>query len=110
MFLKRELEGYLEINGGAGITPEEAAKGPPGTMPIRPGQRIQLATLKCSHCPKQVVLRPERERERGSCFQCDHYICDECAIAYKISGICRNWKRRADEFLNAIAKGTSANV
>ena len=105
MFLKRELEGYLEIYGGAGITPEEAAKGPPGTMPIRPDAKLQLATLKCKHCERQVVLNPDRTRDRGHCYKGDHFLCDECAIDYKITGKCWDVRYGIDEFMNKLAKG-----
>jgi hypothetical protein len=30
----------------------------------------------CAHCGCQVILNPLRERPRGYCAKCDHYICD----------------------------------
>jgi hypothetical protein len=99
---KQDLEGYLEINTGAGITPEEAKLGPPGTVSQLPDQRIQRATIKCSHCPRQVILNPDRTRDRGYCSRCDHYICDECAITLRLTGTCVPHIKQIDEGLTRI--------
>ena len=39
-----------------------------------------------------MVLNPLRNRERALCFKCDHYICDECGVAMKVSGECLTFK------------------
>jgi hypothetical protein len=106
MFLKSEAEGYLEINTGAGLSAEDAAKGPPGTMPIPADKKIQLATLKCTHCPKGIVFNPFRSRPRGYCRACDHYICDECAVVMKVNGgNCVPYKKLTEITLNQMMKG-----
>jgi hypothetical protein len=99
---KIDLEGYLEINTGAGISPEIARTGPPGTMVQLPDQRIQRSTIKCAHCPVQVILNPDRTRERGNCQKCDHYICDECALAMKLGAECVPHVKQINEGLSKI--------
>lgn len=104
MFLKREREGYLEIQGGAGLTPEEAALGPPGTLPVHPDKKLQLVTLRCAHCPRQVILNPLRTRERGHCFKCDRYLCDPCATKQKLGIECRPLEKAFDDHLTKQAR------
>jgi uncharacterized paraquat-inducible protein A len=61
MFSKRRLEGELTV--------DDRASG---------GALFESATTTCSHCNKIVVLNPDRQRPRGYCSRCDHYICDSC--------------------------------
>lgn len=41
------------------------------------GQRLEYDTLTCAHCNSVVVLNPARTRERGFCFSCNAYVCDD---------------------------------
>lgn len=36
----------------------------------------EMDVLTCAHCNRGVVLNPLRQRERGYCRRCDHYLCD----------------------------------
>ena len=45
-----------------------------------------------------------RTRERGYCFNCDHFICDPCAVVFKATGTCRPWKKVIEDFANKQAK------
>ena len=108
VFSKRELEGYLEIDhrNSPGISIEEARLAGAGTIPVGAGQRFQSPTIKCSHCPRQIVLRPDRSRARNYCQRCDHYICDDCALLRKVSGVtCRPWKQHIDQLLEKAVRG-----
>ena len=66
MFSKLELENYLEIDHRAspGFTPEQAKLGRWGKpMPVG-SKRFQLVSYTCCGCERQVVIRPERTRQR----------------------------------------------
>ena len=40
------------------------------------GEKLEMATLTCSHCNTIVVLNKERSRSRSYCRSCNAYICD----------------------------------
>ncbi len=73
-------EGYLLIDHQASPgLPEDLAR----TTGLDPkycgeGKQFEAATLTCSHCKTVVVKNPLRTRERATCFQCLHYVCDFC--------------------------------
>jgi hypothetical protein len=74
--------GYLFVDHRAspGLTAEEARA--VGFDPSMAGSKvIEADTMTCSHCKAVVVKNPLRQRERGFCLYCSHYICDCCAIA-----------------------------
>lgn len=50
------------------------------------GACVEVPTLTCHHCHRQVIVNPLRTRERAYCPKCDHGICDPCALARKING------------------------
>lgn len=88
--LSRSREGYLLIDHRAtgiieGVTSKIA----------------EYATLTCSHCHKQLIINPARNRERSYCPKCDHYICDECNIIRVASGyICMQLTAVFDQIRN----------
>lgn len=45
------------------------------------GELIERDTLTCCHCSRIVVLNPARTRERGFCFSCNAYRCDDTKCA-----------------------------
>jgi len=77
---KRRLESYLMIDHRAG------APGPSMRGPMTRRGLYESATVTCSHCQAQVVLRPDRSRERGWCWRCDRYVCDACGFLMKTQG------------------------
>jgi hypothetical protein len=111
MFSKRELEGYLLIDhrAGEGITPEMAAEAQTKTVqpviPVPRGMKFETATINCSHCQALVVLNPKRDRSRGYCPKCDHYVCDLCEAERVRTGACRPFKQVMDEYLEQAVKG-----
>lgn len=106
MFSKRSLEGYLLIDHRAGDGIDSGvAKSVPGAIPVRSGGLFESATITCSHCQRQVVLNPDRTRERGYCPKCDHYVCDGCeAVRVASGGECRTFKQIMDDVQNAALK------
>lgn len=90
MTSKRRMEGTLIIDHRAGE---------PGPSMLGPNTRRGLyesATVTCSHCHAQVVLRPNRTRERVWCWKCDKYVCDKCAVLMKVHG-CKPLNKLLDE-------------
>lgn len=94
-FSKRTLEGYLLIDHRAG-------GGLDG--PLRAGTMFESATVTCSHCQTQVVLRPDRSRERGYCPKCDHYVCDGCEAIRVQTGACVTFKQIMDDYEKSVRK------
>lgn len=61
------------------------------------GQFTEMDTQHCSHCNVPVILNPFRKRDRFLCPKCDWFCCDQCAIGFKINGICKPFNGAADE-------------
>ena len=76
---------------------------PPGVPPI-----FESAIATCSHCQAGVIMNPLRTRERAVCKKCMAYICDQCAAAMALSGVCRPFAQVVDEMLEAGDKGLPA--
>lgn len=95
-FSKRSLEGYLLVDHRAGEGVGSSLRG---------GSVFEAATLTCSHCQQQIILNPERTRERAYCPKCDHYVCDGCeAIRVARGGECRTFKQIMDDHEKAVLK------
>ena len=107
MFRKSEREGYVMIDHreSPGFSCDEMPSAYRAGIPVGAGTLFEGATNMCSHCQRIVVMNPDRVRQRGYCFNCDHYICDGCAVAMKTSGVCNSFDRRAAEFIERAAKG-----
>lgn len=69
--------GFLEVDNREA---PEALRFPTGEggahLVIPAGQRLEIATLTCSHCRAVVVLNPRRTRDRGFCRRCCAFVCD----------------------------------
>jgi hypothetical protein len=104
VFRKSELEGYVLIDhtDSPGFTPDEAAKGARTSIYdfVGPGQKLEAATLTCSHCQRVVIMNPDRIRTRGWCSNCDHYICDWCNEERQTPGyVHKSYKEKMDQWL-----------
>lgn len=71
MSSKRRLEGYLLIDNR-----------------LSGGGLLEVPTLTCSHCQQQLIVNPDRTREREWCQKCDKYICDGCGLKKKLGADC----------------------
>jgi hypothetical protein len=105
IFSKREREGYVSVDhrNSPGLSEEWAAEASKATGvqidAVPGGTHFQSPTFKCAHCPRQVVMRPDRTRARNYCTRCDWYICDDCALLRKISNVaCRPYQRYLDQW------------
>ena len=90
MKTKRSQEGVVLIDhrNSPGISNEFIrANGLEGVAPaVGAGQVYESALLVCSHCGTDVILNPDRSRDRGWCMTCDKYLCDPCT-ALKHAGV-----------------------
>lgn len=82
--MKRSLAhgaGFLEIDhtNSPGITAADVAHLPEHMrLAVPGGDKFEADALTCSHCQAVVLLNPARQRPRGYCAKCDHYLCDRC--------------------------------
>lgn len=80
--MKRSLKdgsGYLIIDhtDSPGIRPEDIPLVLRNSTPVVSAGEIYERDIQfCAHCGSQVILNPLRERPRGYCAKCDHYVCD----------------------------------
>jgi hypothetical protein len=65
------------------------------------GKKFESGLKNCSHCGADVVMNPQRTREREWCWTCDAYICDGCGFAKKQPGYVHKSAREAlDQHFN----------
>ncbi len=58
----------------------------PGAFGVPGGTIAIMATKKCCGCQRRVVMNRERERHRHYCRKCDSFMCDDCALTFKLTG------------------------
>ena len=88
MKTKRSNEAYILIDhrNSPGITPEFARANGLNGPAVPAGKIFESAMNICAHCGADVILNPNRLREREWCRKCDAYICDGCALIIKTGG------------------------
>jgi hypothetical protein len=99
MRTKRSQEAYLLIShqNSPGITPEfMRANNLPGPA-VGAGEVFESAMVVCAHCHNDVVLNPDRSRDREWCRKCDAYICDDCGLVMKASGEHKSAQQKISE-------------
>jgi hypothetical protein len=72
------------------------------------GSLLESATNTCSHCHRQVILNPNRSRERTYCQGCNHYICDSCAVVKKVTMQCTPMRAELERMAEAMVLGEQA--
>ena len=106
VFLKDDLCGYVLIDHreSPGFTPEQCIAGGRSKIAghLGAGQKFEAKTDFCTHCERVVIRNPDRLRQRGYCWNCDHFICDDCAIVMKVSGECKSMKQKMDELFRSL--------
>lgn len=106
---KRSHEGYLLIDhsGSPGIGAAEIALMSP-ELPTNIGRsKFEAPTYTCSHCQTVVILNPLRQRERGHCRKCDHYVCDACNVIRIATGECKTFNQIIEEVQETVMLQTN---
>ena len=98
--------GYLQIDhrDSPGLTEAQIA-GTGSPLPLNAGRsNFEADVVSCRHCQTMIMLNPFRQRERHMCYGCGRYICDNCYLTYKISGICKPFSKVIEELQEAAAR------
>ena len=106
VFLKDDRAGYVCIDHreSPGFTPQQCVDGGRTKLAghIGAGQMFEAKTDFCSHCERVVIRNPDRLRQRGWCWNCDHFICDDCALVMKISGECMPMAKKIEKLARSL--------
>jgi hypothetical protein len=105
---KRDSEGVMMVNhkDSPGLTPEflaEVAKAFPGEDTLPPGAgtgMFEAPIVTCVHCQQMVIINPLRNRQRGWCGKCAHYLCDKCSLNQKLGVPCRPYTQVIEDVIN----------
>lgn len=100
----RQHAGYLIVDHSEspGVSPADFPRGfPKGTVFVGKGHALEADVQMCAHCQRAVLLNPERQRQRGYCAKCDHYICDAPGCQLE----CRPIAHVLERLQNAAEKG-----
>lgn len=81
-------EGYLFVDHRAspGLSRDVADRLQIDHKLVREGGVLEAATKRCCHCATVVIINPCRTRERGHCFKCHEYVCDDCSATMQEPG------------------------
>ena len=107
MRTKRSQEAYLLIDhrNSPGISQEFIHANHLDAPAVGAGQVFESAMAVCGHCGADVVLNPNRTRERGWCWSCDKYLCDGCTTLRTVSGVpCKPMAQQLDEIYTRLTK------
>jgi hypothetical protein len=93
MFSKRSIEGYLMRDHRAGD----------GIGDMQP--MVEYAIYTCCGCQRGIIRNPKRERERSYCRAHDRYMCDDCALSFKVTGSHKSYRQVMDEYETKVIHG-----
>lgn len=90
MRTKRSNEAYILIDhrNSPGISQEFVRANNLDIPAVSAGTQLESAMIVCGHCGTDVILNPNRSREREWCWNCDKYICDGCGVLKKLGEAC----------------------
>lgn len=102
---KKDRENYLMIDHRhAAPVPDDVVRR--AGLPVGAGRGLtEIPTYTCRHCQRQVIVNPDRKRERVWCRACDSYLCDTCAAHRAQTGECKTFDQVADEYLARHERG-----
>jgi hypothetical protein len=108
MLSKRSQEAYILIDhrNSPGISPEFVRANGLDAPAVGAGQTFESAMVVCHCCQADVVLNPNRTRERAWCWKHDAYTCDNCAAAQKAGAECVPAEKRYEQIWDKINRGS----
>lgn len=85
---KRSNEAYILIDhrNSPGITPEFLRANKLDGPAVGAGVTYESAVTVCHCCQRDIILNPNRTRERAWCMLHDAYLCDGCDAARTVAG------------------------
>ena len=107
MLRKRDQEGVLLIDhrNSPGITPEFMRANNLDGPAVGAGITYETAIVVCHGCQGDIVLNPNRSRERAWCMSHDAYLCDNCdARRAAAGGTCIPLRQKLEELWNELMK------
>lgn len=106
---KRSNEAYVLIDhrNSPGVSPEFIAQNNLQNVApvVGPGQVFESAMVVCHGCGADIILNPNRSREREWCMVHDAYLCDACGLRRKQTGECKTLKQQFADAYDALQKG-----
>jgi hypothetical protein len=103
---KRANEAYVLIDhrNSPGISQEFAhANRLPGPA-VGGGKVFESAIAVCHSCGGDIILNPNRTREREWCMEHDAYLCDRCALRRKLTGECISLRKKLSDLYNRLVR------
>lgn len=106
MRTKRSDEAYILIDhrNSPGVSQEFIRDHKLDTPAVGAGQVFESAITVCHSCGGDVVLNPNRSREREWCMIHDAYLCDRCALRRKVTGVCVPLKQTLYEIYHRLTR------
>ena len=107
MKTKQSQEGVILIDhrNSPGISREWAAANKISGPIVGAGEVYESALIVCHVCGGDVILNPNRSRDRAWCRVHDAYSCDKCAAAVRAKGKCVSLKQLMAEAYDNIVHG-----
>ena len=104
--------GYLMVDHRAspGLTTQEALTAGYDPRLSGEGKVYEADTMTCAHCKNVVIKNPLRTRDRPHCYQCDHYICDICAVKAMTEDVHMPFSKFIDITLKQATLGSPTNL
>jgi hypothetical protein len=106
MFSKRSNEAYVLIDhrNSPGISQEFVAVNKLDVPAVGAGQAFESAISVCHCCGGDIILNPNRTREREWCMEHDAYMCDRCALIRKQTGECVPLQKKLFDIFNTMIR------
>lgn len=66
---------------------------------------LEADIFRCNHCERQILKDPGGER--ASCFKCDSFLCNQCALLQKLDGgVCEPWAEKIAKIDSRLNRGS----
>lgn len=105
MKTKRSREGYAmtDHRWSPGISAETHRALHLDGPPVPGGQMMECALGTCCGCSADLFI-VGRDNSGNWCRQCDSYMCDNCALAKKLTGLHRPYRQFIAETYEALVR------
>ena len=106
MRTKRSNEAYVLIDHrySPGISQEFVAANKLDVPAVGAGQVFESAIAVCHACGADIILNPNRTRQREWCMEHDAYLCDRCALRRKLTGTCVPLRKKLEELFQTFSR------